>query len=87
MQNAERCKTPLSPRERGVGGEAEQHDFCYAPTELYQILKIHNYSCYAPYRAGKQMSWAGHEDKATAWRHIDSIAGTKANKLRRSVTI
>jgi hypothetical protein len=82
MQNA--VKAPL-PAEEGVGGEAEQHDFSYASTELYQTLETPQLFMLRPYRAGNSV--ASHEHKATAWRHLNSIAGTKANKLRRSVTI
>jgi hypothetical protein len=58
MQNAERYKSPpLSPRERGLGGEADQHDFCYPPTELYQPLETTQLLTLRPYRAGKQMAW------------------------------
>jgi hypothetical protein len=86
MQNAERCKKPPLPAGEGVGGEADQHAFCYAPTELYQTLETTQLFMLRPYRAEKQMAWLALRNKATAWRLVNSIAGTKVNKLRRSVT-
>jgi hypothetical protein len=54
MQNA--VKPPL-PAGEGVGGEAHQHDFCYAPTHLYQTLETTQLFILYPYRAEKQMAW------------------------------